>query len=533
MKLVFVAFLLLVALPAGTAAAATTTIAPDGTILLDGKRVFPIVLAKGPELDSTTPAGANGLDEVVSAGVNVFKTGPASDPWLPADIQDGIAWNRAAAARGASTWVNLATLADANPGSLKEQRLREVVNALEGDPSGSAVALWKGADEPWWAKLQPSALQYAYCLGTSHRMPDWCADPADNGHLWVTIQAPRGTANDLAPYSDVTDIHGVDHYPVIFTDPDPDLHEVGVWTDRVRGITPNQAVWTTLQVCASGSSNPADPTQFVLPTRRQERYMAYDAIINGARSLAFYGGNLDRCWNESDTAHGWNWTFWNGVLGDLVRELSAGSAIAPALVNPGTTKALTSSDSTTQVISREGSSPNDLWVITARSGPDSQAVTVGGLPSTVTTGTVYTEGRSIPVANGAFTDTFDRWDVHVYRFDATPPPPPPPPAPPPPAPPPAPPVLASRPPLAVRGLRLTQARHGRPFRVQLLVSNATEPRVSCSARVGRKALRTASRRWAAGTASCMWRLPRTSRGKRVSGVVRVDGVWRRYAARIR
>jgi hypothetical protein len=31
----------------------------------------------------------------------------------------------------------------------------------------------------------------------------------------------------------------------------------------------------------------------------------------------------------------------------------------------------------------------------------------------------------------------------------------------------------------------------------------------------------------------MWRLPRTSRGKRVSGVVRVDGVWRRYSARIR
>src|SRR4029453_16710543 len=109
------------------------------------------------------------------------------------------------------------------------------------------------------------------------------------------------------------------------------------------------------------------------------------------------------------------------------------------------TKALTSSDSTTQVISREGSSPNDLWVIAARSGPDSQAVTVGGLPSTVTTGTVYTEGRSIPVTNGAFTDTFDRWDVHVYRFDPTPPPLPAPPPTAPPAPTPPPPAAAPPP----------------------------------------------------------------------------------------
>ena len=533
MRIVLALLLVLVSLPVANAAAATTSVGPDGTILLDGKRIFPIVLAKGPELDSTTPSGANGLDEVVAAGVNVFKIGPASDPWLPADIQDGIAWNRAAAARGVHTWVNLATLADAKPGSLKEQRLREVVSALEGDPSGAAVALWKGADEPWWAKLQPSALQHAYCLGTAHRMPEWCADPADSGHLWVTIEAPRGTKDDLAPYSDVTDIHGVDHYPVTFTAADPDLHEVGEWTDTLRQITPNQAVWTTLQICASGSSNPDDPTQFVLPTRRQQRYMAYDAIINGARSLAFYGGNLDRCWSPTDTAHGWNWTFWNAVLRDLIHELRGGSPIAPALVHPSTTKALTSSDSTTQVISRQGSDENDLWVIAARSGPDSQSVTIGGLPSTVTTGAVYTEGRSIPVVNGTFTDTFDRWDVHVYRFDATPPPPPQPPPSPPPVSPPAPPVLATKPPLAVRGLRVARARAGRPFIVRLLVSNAETGRVSCSARVGRKALRATTRNWRDGAASCKWRLPRTSRRKRVRGVIRVDGVWRAYAARIR
>jgi hypothetical protein len=260
--------------------------------------------------------------------------------------------------------------------------------------------------------------------------------------------------------------------------------------------------------------------------------MVYDAILNGARSLAFYGGNLDRCWNDSDTAHGWNWTFWNDVLRDLVREIAADSPIAPALVSPESTKALTASDATSQAISREGTSPNDLWVLAARSGEGSQAVTISGLPPAVTSGTVYTEGRSIPVENGSFTDTFDRWDVHVYRFDATPPPPPPPPPGPPASPSPS--AVAARAPLSVRGLRLSSVRHARPFRVDLLVAGERgSAKVSCSARIGRKALRAYERGWTASAASCAWRLPRASRGKRVGGVVRVDGLHRRYSVRIR
>lgn len=426
----------LVAVLADAAGAATTRLDPQGTVLLDGRKVFPVVLAKGPEPGTTSPAGRDALDEVVEAGVNVFKTGPASRPWWPEDIAAAVEYDRAAAARGAFTWANLATLSDAEPGTLKETRLREVVAALESDPSRAALAFWKGADEPWWAGTAPSALQFAYCLGTSRGQPSWCADKpaADDEHLWVTIQAPKGTPADLAPYTPVTDIHGVDHYPVTYTAEDPDLHEVGTWTDTVASVTPSGAVWTTLQVCASGSSDPAGSGNFVLPTRQQERYMIYDAIINGARSLAFYGGNLDRCWTAGDAAHGWNWTFWDTVLEDLIREINAASPIAPALVNPGTTRRLSSNELTTQVISRQGATEDELWVIAARQGAGTEPVTISGLPERIQSGTVYTEGRTVDVRDGAFTDSFGRWDVHVYRFVV---PPLPPPAPAPPAQPPA------------------------------------------------------------------------------------------------
>lgn len=146
--------------------------------------------------------------------------------------------------------------------------------------------------------------------------------------------------------------------------------------------------------------------------------MIYDAIINGARSINFYGGNNPNCWNASDQARQWNWTFWNSVLKELIQEINAVSPLASALVNPETNQVLPASDSTTQAISRLGATSNDIWVIAARHGSGLQQVTISGLPSGVTSGTVYTEGRSIPVANGSFTDTFAQWGVHVYHFVA-------------------------------------------------------------------------------------------------------------------
>ena len=532
------AIVLLVVAFADAAGAATTSFDQDGTALVNGRKVFPIVLAKGPEGD--------GLDEVVAAGVNFLKVGPATRPWWPEDIADAIERNREAADRGIYTWVNLATLADATPQTpVKDARLREVISALEADPSATALAMWKGADEPQLAGFQPEELQYAYCVATSRGEPSWCGGrpTADEEHLWVTIQAPRGTAAELAPYSAVTDIHGIDHYPVTFSNPDPDLHEVGTWTDTIRSVTPDGAVWTTLQVCASGSSDPNDSSKFVLPTKAQERYMIYDAILNGARSLAFYGGNLDRCWNESDAARGWNWTFWDTVLEDLVREINAESPIAPALVNPGSTKTLESTDVDTQVISREGAGASDVWVIAARHGAGTAPVTITGLPAGIRTGTVYTEGRSIDVTNGSFTDTFSRWEVHVYRFAVPPPPAPPaPPPPPPPAEPPAPPpVVTTTAPTALRTTGASSTRRGRLFSRRLGVVTNTGERVtsgsvSCGARVRRIPLRVVGKGWQRGSAYCTWRVPRSLRGKLLRGVVRVDSrklsLVHRFSARI-
>ena len=407
---------------ASGAAAATTGSDGNGTVLLDGAKTFPIVLAKGPEPATTTPEGRDALAEVASGGATYLKTGPATIAWTAADIEDAKQQNRAAAANGLHTWVNLSTVARATPGSASDALLEQVVTALESDAGGPAIAMWKGADEPLWSGIAPDALQFAYCRATGRGTASWCGgEPVlDADHAWVTIQAPRGTAPQLAPYTPVTDIHGVDVYPVTLAASAPNLHDVGTWTSTIGSVTPSRAVWTTLQVCASGSYDSSG--HFVLPTFAQERYMLYDAILNGARSIAFYGGNNPNCWTASDSAYGWNWSFWSSVLKPLLGEINSLSPLAPALVNPATTQTLPANDATTQAISRQGNS-GDLWVIAARRGAGTARVTIGGLPAAVSTGTVYTEGRSITVSNGSFADDFSQWGVHVYHFvpDAPPP----------------------------------------------------------------------------------------------------------------
>ena len=398
---------------ASSAATATTTsMNAQGTFLINGLKAFPIGLTLPPPLGSRTPTGADALDEVVGAGVTLLRAGASGSAWTDSVLADAEAWNAAAATRGAFTWINLRELAEAQPGTGADTMLRRVVSTL-GPERG--FGLWKGVDEPWWVGVQPPPLRYPYCLTTSRGDVTWCdkTQSLDPNHLWVTIEAPRGTAADLQPYTAVTDTHGVDVYPIGLAVPDPDLHQVGTWTQTLASITPNHNVWTTLQICHSGSFNGTGA--YVLPTAVQERYMAYDAIINGARALNFYGGRNSNCFSSTDASYGWNWTFWNGVLKNLLAEIGSRSALYPALLTPETSLAVTSSDPTTQVIARQLGS-NEIWVMAARSGPETAGVTLAGLPGWAKSGTVYTEGRSVAARGGSFSDTFVRWGVHVYRF---------------------------------------------------------------------------------------------------------------------
>jgi hypothetical protein len=162
-----------------------------------------------------------------------------------------------------------------------------------------------------------------------------------------------------------------------------------------------------------------DTGAYVLPSAYQERYMVYDAIINGARGVSFFGGNNPHCWTRIDRRYGWNWTFWNRALDRLVEQVGSRSALGSALNNAASNKALEADDPGTEAISRIAITPSgtQLWVIAARSKAGVMHVAISGLPASVKWATVYGERRKVEVSDGTLTDTFRQWQVHIYRLE--------------------------------------------------------------------------------------------------------------------
>ena len=93
--------------------------------------------------------------------------------------------------------------------------------------------------------------------------------------------------------------------------------------------------WITLQIAWSGVAPSKEAPDLVpcFPTLKQERFMAYQAIVNGARGLIFFGGHMTEVWTPDDAQLGWNWTFWRQVLRPVVHELTS-SELMPALLVP-------------------------------------------------------------------------------------------------------------------------------------------------------------------------------------------------------
>ena len=142
--------------------------------------------------------------------------------------------------------------------------------------------------------------------------------------------------------------------------------------------------------------------------------MAYDAIVNGARGLVFYGGQNRICHSRADAALGWNWTFWRRALRRLVHEIGAGSPLHPALVHPETTRRLATGDSGAQAISRRIG--RVVWIIATNRRPTSATVTVRGLPTWATSGRSYPAGRFFSARDGRVRLELGAWGVRVLRF---------------------------------------------------------------------------------------------------------------------
>jgi hypothetical protein len=415
--------------------------AQTGSLVVNGQKTFPLGLSEAPPLGGTAPAGNDAWAEIASAGANLIRSGtnwslPQVDQQL---TQERVRMDQAGAhhllcwTRLGETAGNLPTTAN----SANEQLLVRLVNGLKDHP---ALAVWKGVDEPANPN-RPNPVPAAGLARAYNRLKQ-----LDTDHPVVIIQAPLGPVDTLVKYRPALDMTGADIYPVSYPPgvhsdlPNKDISVVGDMTRKMVQAAGTKPVWMTLQIAWSGvlprQSQPDLVPRF--PTLLEERFMAYQAIVNGARGLVFFGGDLTAVMRPRDAQLGWNWTFWQVVLRPLMIELSSPS-VRPALVAPAV-GGVQGSAADVQLAARDDGT--FLYVIAVRtSATATNRVTFTHVPrkrdgTPLAGGEVVFEYaqaplpppvdptkqvfRSVAVANDSFSDWFGPHDAHVYRFDLRP-----------------------------------------------------------------------------------------------------------------
>jgi hypothetical protein len=376
--------------------------------------VFPLGLSDPPPVDGTAPSGEPAWAEIAAAGINFVRH---YDPWTAAAVAEQMVNVRhkldVARRHGLQLWLALAGVDN----NLAQRRLLdEIVQAVKGHPG---LGVWKGADEPARSRIPTPGL-VAVLEHVRELDPD---------HPLAIIEAPRNragplTVSALRPYAAACDIHGVDIYPVSVPPGEhagranSDISVVGDVTGIVAAATRRKAIWTTLQIAWSGV---LPPHRLVFPTLQQARFMAYDAVIAGARGLFFFGGQLREAMTPRDRVRGWNWTYWRKVQRPLAEEL-AGPQHARALLAPDAPFTVTASARDIALTARE--TAEAVYVIAVRRSPSATGrVSFHGLPATAREGTVLPHGpsnpaRAVTAEGGSFSDPspYRPHNARVYRF---------------------------------------------------------------------------------------------------------------------
>jgi hypothetical protein len=385
---------------------------------VDGQKMFPLSVAVLPPPDGKTPDGKSAWQEFIDGGVNFARIAPGDywekHVWDNAGLDVAAQYMDQFAAVNIYGWMTLGgELSYVKPDDEKTQEeLEKFIKRFKDNPG---LGAWKGADEPFWGNLNshgkkpPSSIAVTY--KTIHEL--------DPDHPVIVIQAANGTAPELAKYAPYLDITGMDVFPVgypphVLRWPNKEISAVGDFTKIIADGAEGKPVWMTLQIADSGTAKPGKTLRF--PTFFQERFMTYEAIIDGARGINYFGGANLTTLNDRDRKLGYNWTFWDRILKPLLAELNDKSPLHDALIAPDSKLPVkVQGDAGIEFLTREAG--NDVYLLVCKREGSTVEVKFTGLPTSISTGDVlYEEPRKIEVKDGSFSDWFGPFDVHVYRF---------------------------------------------------------------------------------------------------------------------
>ena len=218
---------------------------------------------------------------------------------------------------GLYAWINTGPLIDfSKEPEQRKNKLTELINHFGNHP---ALAVWEVPDEVLWNLGYPVLDKLFYGPGWSEAQQDSILNvlsdripksargitqgcdylrQIDPGHpVWMN-HAPRNTAVQLRLFSRAADIVGCDIYPVKegwtgHSDLiDNSLSAVGGYTDIMQASAPGKPVWMVLQGFSwelLQDPLPAHLNPDLFPTYKDSRFMAWDAILHGAKGILYWG----------------------------------------------------------------------------------------------------------------------------------------------------------------------------------------------------------------------------------------------------
>lgn len=381
-----------------------------GQFVVNGQDVFPIGFTSGPPIGAKAPDGNDGFAELAKNGFVFFQWLTRGRPWGPETQADLDSLMQAANQNGIKIAVSIRDLSKIAPGD--EQKISALGKVVQRYRDNPAMFLWKGVDEPQWGKVPVEDM--VPFRDTVHQL--------DKNHLvWVT-QAPRGTYTEMLPYRPYYDVGALDIYPVSYPPgmdsgliPNQNISVVGDYAKRMSLVDGNEkGLIMTLQICFSGVAKPGRTLRF--PTYPEQRYMGYQAIIDGAHALIYFGGDIPQSLSDADRPYGWNWSYYRRVLEPVLEEFRPQSPVYPALIAPNSSLPIqVKGGAGLEYTVREAG--DYIYILAAKREGDTFQFDFSGLPKGITDGEVLFESpRHVTVEDGKFQDWFGPYEVHVYRF---------------------------------------------------------------------------------------------------------------------
>lgn len=379
-------------------AGSRVTIRADTTLLVDGEPFFPMGVYYAR--DQIADATGEGLRAIRRMGFNTifFSGGLGDEPLL-----DRI-W-----AAGLRVWCR-------PPGALTRdfRQLKDIAGRFARHP---ALLLWELDDEPVLNGVDIAAVRRGCHVVRS----------IDPHHPILCTQWYSGEeSEDLAAWFDVADVHAFSAYPVPLTrwGTRMALVEQG-WPHSIAVVGRQTALWRSrapgkpvVPVLQAWAWNSLEDGEAGYPSAQEARFMAYHAIVCGAKGLHHYGAplpegphlacaippkihdDLGRTHDDFIRAQALNARFWRYYAG-VVEELAGMSPVLTA------EDAVTSPRAIRQVGGRSGSieyrakrlgNSTVLLVVNASSEPADVEIDAG-----------------LTSSGASATDRIEAWGVRVYR----------------------------------------------------------------------------------------------------------------------